>query len=176
MKLICELVFLAIFFAVFKVYGIYPAIASAIGLYGAQLVFLYIKDKRLEKLQIFTFLSVLVLGGSSLLFQNELIFKWKPSVIYWALALGILGAQLYRRKPALEGLLNKHLSLPKALWYRLDYTWATFFTLLGAVNIVVAYRFPTETWVYFKLFGALGALVVFIILQLVWLSPYAKSS
>lgn len=176
MKLLCEMAFLAIFFAVFKVYGIYPAIASAIVLYGAQLVFLYIKDKRLEKLQIFTFLSVLVLGGSSLLFQNELIFKWKPSVIYWALSLGILGAQLLRRKPSLEALLSKQLSLPQALWYRLDYCWAAFFTLLGAANIIVAYQFPTETWVYFKLFGTLGALLVFIILQLVWLSPYAKSS
>ena len=175
MKLICEFLFLAIFFAVFKVYGIYPAIASAIVLYGAQLAFMYVKNKRVEKMQLATFLIVLILGGASLFFQNELFFKWKPSVIYWALALTILVAQLIRRKPSLEALLAQSIQLPIRIWYRLDYAWASFFTILGALNLIVAYHYPTTVWVYFKLFGTLGAFVLFIIFQMVWLSRYAKS-
>jgi len=176
MKLICEFLFLAIFFAVFKVYGIYPAIASAILLYGGQLAFLYLKFKKVEKLQVVTFLSVLILGGASLFFQNELFFKWKPSVIYWLIASAILIGQAIRRKPSLEGLLSKSIELPPQVWYRLDYAWASFFALLGAVNIVVAYQFTTSVWVYFKLFGTLGAFILFIIIQMIWLARYAKPS
>lgn len=175
MKLFCEFLFLAIFFAMFKLYGIYPAIASAIVLYGGQLVFLYLKNKRVEKIQVVTFLVVAILGGASLVFQNELFFKWKPSVVYWALALTIVGAQVIRHKPSLESLLAQTLSLPTKVWYHLDYVWASFLTLLGAVNILVAYHYPTSVWVYFKLFGTLGAFVVFIVFQMVWLSRYAKS-
>lgn len=175
MKLLCEFLFLAVFFAVFKVYGIYPAIASAIILYGLQLVFLSVKHKRIDKTQLITFLAVFLLGGASLVFQNDLFFKWKPSVIYWALGFGILIAGLVRRKPSLEALLGKNMSLPQRTWFQLDYAWSAFFLLLGIVNIAVAYRFTTDTWVYFKLFGTVGAFIVFILLQMVWLSRYAKS-
>jgi intracellular septation protein len=175
MKLICELLFLAIFFAVFKVYGIYPAITSAIILYGLQLVFLTLKNRKLDKAQLLTFLAVLVLGGSSLVFHNELFFKWKPSIIYWALALGLVGAQLYRRKPTLESFMSHQLSLPPKIWAQLDYLWAGFLVVLGCANLAIAYQYTTEIWVNFKLFGTLGAFVVFILLQTLWLSRYAKS-
>lgn len=174
-KLVCEFLFLAIFFAVFKVYGIYPAIASAIALYGAQLGFMYFKNKRVEKMQLVTFLSVLILGGASLLFQNELFFKWKPSVVYWALAVAIIVAQFIRHKPSIEALLAQSLQLPARIWYRLDYVWASFFVILGFMNLFVAYQYSTDIWVYFKLFGTIGAFVVFIVFQMVWLSRYAKS-
>jgi len=176
MKLFCEFLFLAVFFAVFKLYGIYPAIASAIILYGLQLVFMSIKNKKIDRTQLLTFLAVFILGGTSLIFQNDLFFKWKPSVIYWILALGIVVGQLVRRKPSLESLLSKHLTLPPRIWYQLDYVWAAFFAGLGFVNIAVAYQFTTNTWVYFKLFGTMGAFIVFILLQMIWLSRYAKSS
>jgi intracellular septation protein len=175
MKLLCEFLFLAIFFAVFKVYGIYQAIASAIVLYGAQLVFMYCKNKRIEKIQLVTFLTVFLLGGASLLFQNELFFKWKPSVIYWILAVTILVAQAIRRQSSLQSLLAQSLELPTHIWYQMDYVWTGFFTVLGALNIIIAYHFPTDVWVYFKLFGTLGFFVVFILFQMLWLSRYAKS-
>lgn len=176
MKLFCEFLFLAVFFAVFKVYGIYAAIASAIVLYGLQLVFLSIKNKKIDKTQLLIFLAVFVLGGTSLIFQNDLFFKWKPSVIYWALALGLLLGQVIRRKPSLEALLSKHLNLPQRIWYQLDYLWAAFFTGLGFVNLAVAYQFTTNTWVYFKLFGTVAAFIVFILIQMIWLARYAKTS
>lgn len=174
MKLLCEFLFLAIFFAVFKVYGIYPAIASAIGLYGAQLLFMWIKNKRVEKIQLISFSAILVLGGASLFFQNELFFKWKPSVIYWLMALAIVLTQFFRNKPSIQSLAKDGIELPTKIWYRVDYIWASFFTVLGCLNLIIAYRFPTDIWVNFKLFGTLIAFAVFIMLQMLWLSRYAK--
>lgn len=174
MKILFEFAFLAIFFAVFKFYGIYPAIASAIILYGAQLAFLTIKHRKIDKIQLVTFVMILVLGGSSLFFQNEMFFKWKPSVVYWLFALAILGAQIIRRQPTFASILSHAISLPIRQWYWLDYAWTIFFAAIGVVNLIVAYSFSTEAWVYFKLFGILGALIVFMVVQILWLSRYAQ--
>jgi intracellular septation protein len=52
--------------------------------------------------------------------------------------------------------------------------WAVFFVLLGIVNLFVAFNFSTDTWVNFKLFGATGLLVVFVVGQSLWLAKYMK--
>jgi intracellular septation protein len=46
--------------------------------------------------------------------------------------------------------------------------------LLGILNLFVAFHFSTNAWVNFKLFGATGCLVVFIVGQSLWLSKYMK--
>jgi intracellular septation protein len=52
--------------------------------------------------------------------------------------------------------------------------WSVFFALLGIVNLFVAYNFTTDQWVNFKLFGATGLLVVFIVAQSFYLAKYMK--
>jgi intracellular septation protein len=38
----------------------------------------------------------------------------------------------------------------------------------------VAYRFSTDTWVNFKLFGSLGLTIGFVILQALWLGRHIQ--
>ena len=42
----------------------------------------------------------------------------------------------------------------------------------GTLNLYIAYTYPTDTWVTFKLFGGMGLMVLFIVAQAVWLSKY----
>lgn len=174
MKLAFEIFILVTFFALFKFMGLYPAIASAIILYGVQLAVVWIYTRKIDKLQLVTFLLVAVLGGATFLFQNELFFKWKPTVIYGLFALAILGTQMFTRKPASAKLLAKAVTLPKAVAYKLDCAWVCFFLIVGTLNIAVAYSVSTETWVYFKLFGILALLLLFIVAQGFWLAPHLK--
>lgn len=174
MKLIFELLTLALFFGIFKVYGIYPAIASAMGLYTAQTAFMWFKTRRVEPLQLGVLFMVIILGGASLIFQNELFFKWKPSVVYGLFAFAILITQRITGQAATQKLLDSVLSMPNGVWLRLDYLWTSFFTVLAGLNLFVAYSFDTQTWVYFKLFGTLILLVVFMLAQAMWLAPYMK--
>ena len=51
-----------------------------------------------------------------------------------------------------------------------------FFAVMAVLNIFVAYRFPTETWVSFKLFGSLGLTFVFVIAQALYLSRHIEES
>ena len=44
--------------------------------------------------------------------------------------------------------------------------------MFGVINIFVAYKYTTEIWVNFKLYGTLGALIVFAVGQSIYLARY----
>jgi intracellular septation protein len=117
---------------------------------------------------------VVVLGGVSLLLKNDLIFKWKPTVLNWAFAAVFLGSQFIGTRPIVQRLLQslskEEINLPPRDWRTLNLMWVAFFLVSGAANIYVAYSFPENVWVNFKLFGLLGLTVVFVLLQAMWLS------
>jgi intracellular septation protein len=43
---------------------------------------------------------------------------------------------------------------------------------MGAANLYVAFNYSTETWVDFKLFGFMGFMLVFVVLQGLMLGKY----
>jgi len=43
---------------------------------------------------------------------------------------------------------------------------------MGALNLWVAYHFDTDTWVNFKLFGGMGLMLVFVLVQAMYLGRY----
>ena len=71
-------------------------------------------------------------------------------------------------------MLGKQIVLPDAVWGRLNIAWGAFFAVLGGLNLFVAYRYSTNTWVNFKLFGIMGFMLVFVIAQSLFLSPFVK--
>lgn len=176
MKMLVELCILAIFFIAYHFWGIYPAIGVALVFYTLQLAVQFLRKKPISRLEWITYISVMVLGGLSLLFRNELFFKWKPSVIYFLCAVGIMGTRVWTEAPALEKLLGHALSLPARIWTRLDYAWAIFLVGLAVLNLFIAYEFSTDLWVYFKMFGTIGLFVLFMALQAWWLFPYLKDT
>ena len=78
-------------------------------------------------------------------------------------------------KHLLRTLMGSQLELPDPVWQRLNIAWIAFFTLMGLLNLYVAYSFATSTWVNFKLFGALGLMVLFMLGQGVYLSRHLKN-
>ena len=72
-------------------------------------------------------------------------------------------------------MMGQNLSMPEKTWGRLNLYWAIFFGLMGVLNLFVANRFSTDTWVTFKLFGILGLTLLFIVVQSVVLAKYVKA-
>jgi intracellular septation protein len=72
-------------------------------------------------------------------------------------------------------LLTGKIELPDKIWHYLNYTWSGFFTMLGCLNLYVAFNFSMDTWVDFKLFGTTGLMLLFILLQAVYLSKHIKA-
>jgi intracellular septation protein len=141
-----------------------------------QIAWSWLKHRKVDGMLWLSFGLITVFGGATLLLHNENIIKWKPTVLYWlfALALG-LGPILFERN-FIRMMMEKQITLPDPIWVRLNLGWAAFFTALGATNLFVAFSYSTDTWVKFKMFGTLGLMLAFILMQGVYLSRHIKDT
>lgn len=176
MKLLFDLFPVILFFIAFKLYGIYVATAVAIVASILQVAYVYAKNKRVEKMHIITLALIIILGGATLIFQDEAFIKWKPTVVNWGFALIFLGSHFIGQKPIIRRMMDQAISLPDRVWLNLSYMWIVFFIFSGIANIYVAYQYDTDTWVNFKLFGLMGLTLVFIIVQGIYISRYIKET
>jgi len=150
------------------------AIAVIMAAMVLQVAITWLLTRSVSKMTLASAALVVVLGGGSLLLNNDLIFKWKPTVLNWVFAAVFLGSQFIGAKPIVQRLLQsvakEEIHLPPRDWRTLNLMWVVFFLVSGAANIYVAYNFPENVWVNFKLFGLLGLTVVFVLLQAAWLA------
>lgn len=174
MKLLFDLFPVALFFIAYKMYDIYTATAVIIVATIVQVAYMYTKNKRVEKMHIITLALILVLGGLTLVLQDEDFIKWKPTLVNWGFALVFLGSHFIGKKPIIRRMMDSALSLPDLIWIRLSWMWVAFFILSGIVNLYVAFNYDTDTWVNFKLFGLMGMTLVFIVVQGFYISRYLQ--
>ena len=172
-KLLFDLFPIILFFAAFKVFGIYVATAVAIAGTIAQIGWLRFNARKIEMMQWISLVVIVVFGGLTLFLHDETFIKWKPTILYWAFGAAVLGARLFGRN-LIRTLMGKQMALPDAIWERLAFAWIAFFGAMGALNLWVANGFSTDQWVNFKLFGTLGLTLVFILAQGVYLSRHLK--
>jgi intracellular septation protein len=176
MKLLFDLFPVVLFFIAFKMYDIYVATAVIIVATVLQVGYVYLKHKRIEKMHVITLVLILVLGGLTLVLQDENFIKWKPTIVNWGFALVFLGSHYIGSKPIIRRMMDQAIQLPDVIWVRLSAMWVVFFVLSGIVNLYVAFNYDTDTWVDFKLFGLMGMTLVFIVLQGLYISRYMQSS
>lgn len=176
MKLLFDLFPVVLFFIAFKMYDIYVATAVIIVATVLQVGYVYLKHKRIEKMHVITLALILVLGGLTLILQDENFIKWKPTIVNWGFALVFLGSHYIGTKPIIRRMMDQAIQLPDVIWVRLSAMWVVFFVLSGIVNLYVAFNYDTDTWVDFKLFGLMGMTLVFIVLQGLYISRYMQSS
>ena len=163
------------FFIAFKLKGIYFATAIAMIISAIQVTVFWFIYRKVEKIHLITLLMILILGGTTLLLHDPLFIKLKPSVIYWVFSIMFFATQWIGQQTLTERLLGDKLKADKSIWKVINLSWALFFLLLGFLNLYVVYHFSTNAWVNFKLFGTLGIMLVFIILQSIYLSKHSTA-
>jgi len=174
MKLLFDLFPVALFFVAFKLFDIYTATAVAIAATFLQIGWLKWKRRRVDTMMWISLVIIVVFGGATLALHDETFIKWKPTVLYWLFGAVIAAAQLLFRRNLVRAMLGEQVRMPDGVWTRLSWSWAGFFTFMGAANLLVAYNFPTDTWVNFKLFGGMGLMLVFVVLQAVFLARHVE--
>jgi len=174
MKFLFDLLPVILFFATFKFAGIFTATAVAIAATLAQIGWVKWHHGKVDNMLLASGVIVVVFGGATLLLHDETFIKWKPTVLYWMFALILFVAELGWRKNLIRSMLEQQMSMPDAIWRALNHAWAAFFAVLGVINLYVAFNYPTETWVNFKLFGATGLMLVFVVAQSLLLSKYVE--
>lgn len=176
MKFLFDLFPVILFFAAFKLWGIFPATAVAIAATVVQIGWVWLRHRKVDPMQWISLAIISVFGGATLLLHNETFIKWKPTVLYWLFAVTLTLSALLWRKNLIRAMLGKQVSMPDGAWGKLNAAWAAFFAVMGVVNLYVAYQFSTDTWVNFKLFGSMGLMLVFILAQSVWLSRHMQET
>ncbi|HEY8119322.1 MAG TPA: septation protein A [Methylophilaceae bacterium] len=173
MKFLFDLFPVIVFFIVYKFSGIYAATATAIVATILQIGWAKYKFGKVENTLIASGIIIVVFGGATLLLHDESFIKWKPTVLYWVFTISLLVTNIFFKKNIIRSLMEKQISMPDAIWSRLNLAWAAFFALLGVLNLYVAFNYSTNTWVDFKLFGTTGLMLIFFIAQAFALNKHA---
>ncbi len=176
MKLLIDFFPIFLFFAAFKIWGIYIATAVAIAATVVQIGYLHYKHGKVEPMQWLSLGVIVLFGGATLLSHSDTFIKWKPTVLYWLMGGALLVGQLFFRKNLLKSLMGAQMDLPESAWRTMNWSWTGFFAVMGVLNLWVAYNFDTDTWVTFKLFGGMGLMLVFVLAQALYLSRYMKDA
>lgn len=172
MKILFEFLPVILFFIAFQIWGIYVATAVAICTSVLQIIAYLILRKKIEPMMWVSLGVIVLFGGATLLLKQDLFIKWKPTILYWIFGLVILGGKLLYKKNLISLLMGKKVDLPEKAWESMNLSWAVFFLVVGAINLAVAYNAATEVWVKFKLFGVLGLLFAFAIVQSMFMAKY----
>ena len=174
MKLLTDFLPIALFFITFKLAGIYVATAVAIAATLLQIGWLYFRNGKVEAMQWVSLVIIVLFGGATLVFHDDTFIKWKPTVLYWLMAGALALGHWVLKRNFLQSLMGAQLELPAPVWLRLLWAWTGFFVFMGVVNLWVAYNFDLDTWVSYKLFGGMGLMLVFVVLQAFYLSRFIK--
>jgi intracellular septation protein len=174
MKFLFDFFPLILFFVAFELYDVYVATAVAIAATFAQIGWLKLRRRRIDTMLWVSLVIIVVFGGLTLALHDETFIKWKPTVLYWIFGLVLAGSELGFRRNLVRAMLGEQVRMPEPVWRRLNWSWALFFVFMGAANLWVAFTFPLATWVKVKVFGGIGMLLLFVLLQALYLSRYIE--
>lgn len=199
MKILFDLFPVILFFAVFKLAGNNPETAQAFATYinyqadplhlpvllatataiiatMVQIIWVKWRHGKVDTMLWVSFAIIVLFGGATLLLHDEAFIKIKPTALYWLFAMALLVSNIFFKKNLIRSLMQERMTLPDNKWSQLNLAWSGFFIALGILNLYVAWNFPTEIWVNFKLFGTTGIMLLFIILQAVILAKHLDTN
>ncbi|MEH6635240.1 MAG: septation protein A [Halioglobus sp.] len=154
--------------------GMFSATAVLMAATVLQVIVTYALTRELEKRLMWLLLAVMIFGGATLIFRNQMFIQWKPTIFNWVLAIAFGISQFIGEKNLMERTLGGQIHLPKRVWTRLNLLWVSNFAIVGGLNLVVAYGFSEDTWVSYKLYSAIGFTLVLTILTALLISPHMK--
>jgi len=174
MKFLFDLFPIILFFAAYKFGGIYVATGVAIAATFAQIGWVWFRHRKVDTMLWVSLGLITVFGGATLLLQNPTFIKWKPTVLYWLFATVLLVSATLMKKNLIRKMLEQQMTLPEPMWIKLNLSWVAFFAAMGVANLYVAFTYSEATWVNFKLFGGMGLMIAFIVIQGLMLAKYVE--
>ena len=189
MKQLLEMIPIILFFVVYQMDGdtvtLWGLSHTIDGIYSATKILIvatlltlpiaWLFERKLEKRHLWMSLAVLIFGGATLMFQSPLFIQWKPTLFNWAMALVFAVSQFTNKPNLLERLMGTQLELPSTIWRRICWVWIANFSIVGLLNLIVAYNFSEATWVSYKLYSAIGFTLLIVVITTLMIGPSLKS-
>jgi intracellular septation protein len=150
MKILLDYLPIALFAGAYYLRDIYFATVVLIVALFVQSGIIWGMTRRVPRMQLSAAVLALVFGGITLVLRDPI-------------------------KTLIQRFLEANITLPPAVWSRLNLLWVAFFLFCGSLNLYVAYHFNEQTWVNFKLFGMFGLTIVFVLLQSIYLARHVDT-
>jgi len=170
-KLLIDIGPLAVFFIFYTRSGLQASILPFMIATLIAVLFSYMLEKKIPLMPTVGAAIVLIFGGLTIYFDNEVFFKMKPTIINFLFAAILYGGILIN-KPLLKYLLGAALKLEEAGWKLLTQRWIGFFIALAILNEIVWRTQSTDIWVSFKVFGILPITFIFTMTQFPLIKRY----
>ena len=170
-KLLIDVGPLAVFFIFYTRSGLQASILPFMVATVIAVLFSYILEKKIPIMPTVGAGIVLLFGGLTIYFDNDVFFKMKPTIINVLFAVILYGGILIN-KPLLKYLLGAALKLEEAGWKILTQRWIGFFIALAVLNEIVWRTQSTDVWVNFKVFGILPITFIFTMTQFPLIKKY----
>ena len=170
-KLLIDIGPLAVFFIFYTRSGLQASILPFMVATVIAVLFSYILEKKIPIMPTVGAGIVLLFGGLTIYFDNDVFFKMKPTIINVLFAIILYGGILIN-KPLLKYLLGAALKLEEAGWKILTQRWIGFFIALAVLNEIVWRTQSTDIWVNFKVFGILPITFIFTMTQFPLIKKY----
>lgn len=129
--------------------------------------------RKLPWMPIVTAAIVAVFGGLTILLDDEIFIKMKPTIVQLLFAAVLLGALAFGRLP-LRKVMGGGLVLPDHAWRTLTARFGLFFIVMAGVNELVWRTQSTDFWVTFKVGGILGLTFLFVMAQVPFISKHTQ--
>lgn len=162
MQKILNLLPIITFFISYKIYDIFIASKCLIIISGITCIFHWIIYKKIDQINLISFILITILGSLTIVFHNSQFIKWKITIIYLFFSIILLISQFYK-KPIMQRFLERNIKLSNIYWKKINFFWALFFLFCSILNIYITLYLSEEIWVNFKVFG-LSILMIFSIL------------
>ena len=170
-KLLIDIGPLVVFFVFYSRSDLKSAIIPFMIATIIAVLFSYIMEKKIPIMPTVGALIILVFGGLTIYFDNEVFFKMKPTIINLLFALILYGGVIIK-KPLLKFLLGAAIKLEDEGWKILTQRWIAFFIALAILNEIVWRTQSTDIWVNFKVFGILPITFIFTMTQFPLIKKY----
>ena len=165
LKLVLEMGPLVVFFLTNAKFGIFPATAALMASMVVTLALSWILTRHIPVMPLVTAGAVLIFRALTLVFQDELFIKMKPTIVNSLFGIVLLGG-LAMNKPLLPIVLDSVLKLTETGWRILTLRWGLFFFLLAGLNELVWRTQSTDFWITFKVFGTMPITIAFALAQI----------
>jgi intracellular septation protein len=175
MQLLFDFFPVIIFFAVYKIAGVYAATGAIIAAMAVQVAVQWIAKRTVSRMLLISTGLVVLLGSVTLVLRNPIFIQWKPTIVNWLFAAAFLGSQYIGQQNLTRRMMGHAVQLPDSVWRQLNMIWVANFLVLGAANLFVVYNFSENTWVNFKLFGMLGLTLLTAIGQAIWIANHGAA-
>ncbi|MEK9589563.1 MAG: inner membrane-spanning protein YciB [Gammaproteobacteria bacterium] len=190
MKQALEFFPLIVFFAVFQLSGktitigeyaytfdsIYSATIALVVATLIQVVIVKLVWGKFERRLLGVAAAVTLFGGATVALRDPVFIFWKPTVFNWGLAGVYVVWHFVRKRCFFQELLPDEIDMPQHAWNKVTLVSTLHFSMVGAVNLYIAYNYSMDTWVSFKLWSAFLFTILWAIIIGVIMGPYLKEA